>query len=118
MVTLRVSESVALDMLSILEVKQTHDLDVAQELKMLREDLAALDLDKIQSTKEYIALKEANTLVWQTVEWAKKDRIKASVVAEVNQVRYFAKWRLQNALWPDKPFLEHKTIHEFNTCST
>src|SRR6056297_1224069 len=100
MIKIAVDEAYAFDMLSILEVKleesyNTQNLRNFQEFAERIEDQIGVLLEEILASDEYNILLKSNMEIFNAVNMAKKDIIKASQVDNLNYERWKAKNRLQ-----------------------
>lgn len=112
MILLPVDEAYALDYLSILLTKRSKGLNVNSEIASLggdmRKQLGVL-FETILTSQEFFALQKANTEVFDAIEKAHRDEIKASEVQAINYRRYLAKKALQARFWPESQLAEQKT---------
>lgn len=105
MISIQVQEAEVFDRLSILEVKynKTNNLDIKNNLNKQIEELKAQinlaighDLEKlIYNSKLYKNLYNTNYKLYEFVDLAKKDQIKASEVDNYVYIRHLAKKELQ-----------------------
>lgn len=116
--TIPVSPAYAYDFLSILQVKfdLTKDLKVSLNYlevydHIMKEVGPKLHMEIINS-REYFELVTVNTHLYNLVDAAKKDLVKASDVDKLVYERFLAKMALQNKFFPDLEYKEQKFGYE------
>lgn len=112
MILLPVDEAYALDYLSILFTKRFRGLNVDDEVVSVERDLLeqlGFMLEKALNSPEFSELQKANMAIFDAIEKAHRDEIKASEVQAINYRRYLAKKALQARFWPESQLAEKKT---------
>ena len=112
MISVPLSEGVVLDMLAIQEVKLKYGLVTKEEFTEfsghVRKALGYGAYSIIVTSPEYAECVRVNDVVFQRVDDAKEDKVKASVVHNLNFERYKAKVALQKRFFPGSDISEKK----------
>lgn len=103
----------AFDYLAVLKVKLDNGLDCEPEIKRVEgflEMQIGHDLFlKITGSQEFQKSYIANTLVFEAIEQAHRNKISAKRVQQINHKRFLAKQALQKRFWPQVELMEKKT---------
>ena len=114
MVLLPVDEAYAFDYFAILCVKQANRVQCEKERhkceSFIRIQIGSDKFDKVVASDEFAQLHLANTKVWNMVDMAIRDDVKASNVDAANQLRFKAKKALQQK-WFGNELSEKKGKH-------
>lgn len=116
MISIRTDEASAFDLLSILQIKAVHGLQVLQSIDQLEGDIMAGigfgNFSDVASSDEYNSLWNANQRMWYIQEKAMRDECKASDVDRQNQARFHAKAALQKKFF-NTELTEKKTVRPY-----
>ena len=103
------------DFLSILDVKKTKNpqnydnyTNFSTQLRLLEDFIGKDKLDYVMGSKEYTELFLINFRLYDLVDLAKKDIVKASEVDAVVYERFVAKGLLQKRFFPQEIQIEKK----------
>ncbi len=110
MINIRVDEGIAFDMLSIFHIKMKHNQEEPSHVNgynwLFNDICVCISHEKawkILDSEEFRRLVEANEIVFDLVDRAKKDDIKASEIDSANYKRYMCKKQLQDNFFNTKP---------------
>lgn len=113
MIRLPVSEAYAFDYLSILRVKIMRGIKDSGYADSIKSDIEAAIgkplFARVMRSQEMAELNDANLQVFDAIERAHRDEIRASAVQRYNRRRFDAKKALQERFWPSQNLYESKT---------
>lgn len=109
MILLPVSESEALDYLSILIVKESNGLPVSERRKEIHACLESHGLSHSMMTNLFEELILVNARCYHAVDLAMEDKISAKEVQLINRQRFELKRKIQNELFGGSKHMEVKS---------
>jgi hypothetical protein len=121
MISIRVDEAYAFDMLAILQIKSTKSAqsleDYEEFLEQINNDLGCWTANLVLQSEEYKTLLEANQKVFDLIERVVKEQefaipddwVTAFTVHNANMERFYAKKALQKRFFKNN-LTEHKTV--------
>jgi len=121
MISIKVDEAYAFDMLAILQIKSTKSAqsleDYEEFLEQINNDLGCWTANLVLQSEEYKTLLEANQKVFDLIEQVVKEQelaipddwVTAFTVHNANMERFYAKKALQKRFFKNN-LTEHKTV--------